>query len=281
MPRWKKVAIVGVGLIGGSIGLALRKRKLAKEVVGVGRRAASLRAAEQAGAVTATTLDLASGVQNAEFVVICTPVSGIVEQVREAALHCAAGAIITDAGSTKEHIVAALPSKFSRDVAFIGSHPMAGGEKSGPENASADLFVGRRVIVTPKRGGAPKKLKELVAFWLSLGAETIKMSPAAHDAAVAAISQTPHLIVAALAAATSLQHISLASTGFQDTTRIAAGDADLWRQILADNRDHVLKSLDKFETVLASFRQSLENDDHQKLKRLLETGKKHRDAVGD
>jgi prephenate dehydrogenase len=279
MKQWDTVAIVGVGLIGGSVGLALRERRLARTVVGIGRRAASLRKAKQHGAVTETTTNLPRGVAKADLVVVCTPVEKIVEQVRQAAEHCPAGALITDAGSTKATIVVALDDELRDGVAFVGSHPLAGSEKVGPEAARADLFDGRLVVITPTRRTQPKHVSQIEQFWQSLGARVVCMSPQAHDEAVAATSHLPHLLASALAAATPEDLLPLVAGGWLDTTRVAAGDVELWRQILSDNRLHVLKNLDKFEKVLSSFRTALERNDPAKIAKLLEQGKQTRDAV--
>ena len=283
MKRWETVTIIGVGLIGASIGLALRERRLATHVVGVGRRASSLRKAKQREAVTATTTNLARGVADAELIIVCTPVELIVDHVIEAAQHCHHGAIITDAGSTKAEIVRTLSTslKGNHVTDFVGSHPMAGSEKTGPLHARSDLFEDRVAVITPTARTSPAACKTLAGFWRSLGATVLQMSPREHDRSVAMISHLPHLISSALAAATPEGDLPLASTGWLDTTRIAAGDVELWRQILSDNRGDILKSLDKFEKVLASFRHALERDDQRKLVQLLEAGKQRREALGN
>jgi prephenate dehydrogenase len=275
------VAILGVGLIGGSIGLAMRRRGLSRRVVGVGRRESSLAKAMDVGAITEGTTDLVRGVAEAEMVVVCTPICNIVEYVRAAAEHAPQGAIITDAGSTKAEIVAALDGNLPRGASFVGSHPMAGSEKTGPEFADENLFVDRVTIVTPTAKTSPHALKVIEEFWQSLGARTVRMSPDEHDAAVAAISHLPHLAASALAAATPEKWISLAAGGWGDTTRIAAGDVELWRQILSVNRSHVLRSLEEFEKTLAWFREALARGDDAELVCLLEQGKSRRDALGN
>ncbi len=285
MKQWETVAIVGVGLIGGSIGLALRERKLARTIIGIGRRSASLQKAKQCGAVTATTTDLARGVAKADLIVVCTPVADIVAHVLQVADACPATALITDVGSTKVEIVGqldkALNSTGDSRATFVGSHPLAGSEKTGPQFARADLFENRSVIVTPTRS-TPKSAVELTkSTWESIGASVVIKTPRDHDRCVAAISHLPHLVASALANATPTADSYLAASGWHDTTRVAAADAELWRQILADNRLHVLKSLDKFERVLAKFRQALEKDDQNKLLKLLEAGKQHRESVGN
>ena len=285
MPRWDTVALIGVGLIGGSIGLALRDRGAAKQIVGIGRSASTLRRARRVGAVTATTTNLAKGVRDAELVIVCTPVETVVRFVLEAAEHAPPGSLFTDVASTKAAIVAELDRRrdrlASRKIRFVGSHPLAGSEKTGPQNARADLLDGRVVVVTPSARTRSADYREIERLWQHLGAKVLRQSPSAHDQAVAAISHLPHLVASALAAGTPTAALPLAAGGWLDSTRVAAGDVELWRQILADNRDHVLKSLSKFETVLTSFREALETEDDTRLVRLLKEGKRQRDAVGN
>ncbi len=282
MPRtpWNTVAIIGVGLIGGSIGLALRERKLAKRIVGIGRRSASLRKAKQLGAATETTLRLERGVADADLVVVATPIEQIVGNVREAAAGSRQGTLITDAGSTKATIVASLDGQIADGVRFVGSHPLAGSEKSGPAAATADLFVGRVVIVTPCATTPAGAAEEVADFWSALGATAFMMSPEQHDAALASTSHLPHLVASILAEATPRENLPLTATGWQDTTRIAAGDAELWTQILLDNRRNVLNSLARFEKTMQAARRAIERGDAKTLRRLLTEAKQVRDAVG-
>jgi prephenate dehydrogenase len=281
MQQRETVAILGVGLIGGSIGLAMRRRGLARRVIGIGRRASTLHKARERGAITDATTDLAAAVAQAELVVVCTPVCHIVEQVRAAAEHGRPGVLITDAGSIKGEIVAAIGDRLPKDAVFVGSHPMAGSEKTGPEFAEADLFEDRAAIVTPTVTTPAAAVEQIEDFWRSLGSRVYRMSPQEHDAAVAAVSHTPHLIASALAAATPETWLSLVGGGWLDTTRVAAGDVELWRQILAGNRAHALRSLQEFEKTLAGFRDALARGDDAALVDLLEQGKRRRDAVGN
>jgi prephenate dehydrogenase len=277
---WKNVAIIGVGLIGGSIGLALRERRLAKRVVGVGHRAASLRKAKRIGAVSETTLRLERGVEDADLVVVATPIAQIVDQVREAGVASRPGTLITDAGSTKATIVASLDGQLPDGVRFVGSHPLAGSEKSGPAAAIADLFVGRVAVVTPCPTTAAGAAEEAADFWSALGATVFMMSPEEHDAALASTSHLPHLIASLLAEVTPREDLPLTASGWQDTTRIAAGDAELWTQILMDNRRNVLNSLARFEKTMQAARRAIERGDAKTLRRLLTEAKAIRDAVG-
>lgn len=280
MDRVDTVAIIGVGLIGGSIGLALRRRKLARNVIGIGRRESSLSIARDRGAVTSATTVLNQGVADAELVVVATPVDQIVDHVRQAAAHCRPGALITDVGSTKTSIVEMLDGELERDVEFVGSHPLAGGEKAGPDFSRDDLFDGCVVIVTPTERTPPSAVERTVGFWTSLGASVCQMSPSAHDGAVAATSHLPHIVASTLAAATPQECLALVASGWRDTTRVAAGSPRLWEQILRQNRPRVLQSLDEFAKVLDSFRDALQRDDAERIAKILETGKRNRDAVG-
>lgn len=278
--EWNTVAIVGVGLIGGSVGAALRQNRLAARVVGVGRRASSLRQARHAGCIDAATTSIARGVADADLVVVCTPVRQIAEHVVEAAEHCPASALITDAGSTKAEIVAAVAKQSAGRINFVGSHPLAGSEKTGAQHARGDLFQGRLVLITPSRKTSQEAVRKITRFWRSLGGEIRQMTPRAHDQAVAAVSHLPHLIASAVSAATPARYLPLAAAGWQDTTRIAAADVGLWREIFHDNRDHLLKSLDRFENVLAKLRRAVECDDQSTITKLLQAGKENRDTVG-
>jgi prephenate dehydrogenase len=278
--KFNTVAIVGVGLIGGSIGLALRRRKLAREVVGIGRSTGSLRIARQVGAVDKTTTDLKRGVSKAELVVVCTPVKQIAQHVREAAAACPEGALITDAGSTKAQIVHDLDGSLGRGVRFVGSHPLAGGERSGAAQADAKLFVDRLVVLTPTDEAANGDVGTLRAFWTSLGARVIETSPEAHDEALAATSHLPHLLASTLASATPEELLDFTATGWADTTRIAAGDPELWTQIFLANRENLLNSLGRFESQLSVLKKAVQIKDRELLTTILTEAKRNRDAVG-
>lgn len=286
MRAWKTVAIVGVGLIGGSIGLALRRRGLAERVIGIGRRRESLEQALACGCVTEIATGVAGGVKDAELVVVCTPVEAIAGHVLEAARVCKSECVITDAGSTKAEIVAgvesALAARTDRKTPFVGSHPIAGSEKTGPQAAGPDLFEGRVCVLTPTEHSKPSACATVEEFWQALGAKTVRLTPEQHDAVVARTSHLPHLVAAALAAATPNDELFqfLLGSGWHDTTRIAAGDPELWRQILLANRGPTLKALADFETVLSTWRRALENVDSRLLTELLKEGKSRRDAMG-
>jgi prephenate dehydrogenase len=285
MARFHSVTIVGVGLIGGSIGLALRARKLADKVVGTGSRPATLATAQKLGAISHVAADLASAVADAEVVVVCAPVDQIVEAIEKLVPHCRPGTLVTDAGSTKAEIVAALAraaashKHWNPQVAFIGSHPLAGNEKTGPQHASAELFAGRTVIITPTAETRREDCARLHEFWTALGAKVVEMPPDEHDRALAATSHLPHLVAAAVAGATPEHYVELTAGGWQDLTRIAAGDPVLWRQILLANRANVLAALDDLSSRLTAWRRAIETQDIPELERLLTEAKRIRDTI--
>lgn len=280
MKQWDTVAIVGVGLIGGSIGMALRQKNLAKNVVGIGRRQASLRIARRVEAVTHTTIDLNKGVADAELVIVCTPVGQIVEHVRQAAAHCSERTLITDAGSTKQAIVSALDAGLAHGCRFLGGHPLAGSEKNGAANASPDLFEGRLAILTPTINTRAEDFDVLEEFWQSLGSVVVKMSPEEHDRAIALTSHLSHVVASALALTVPEQLFRLIGSGMLDTTRVASGDPDLWRQIIVQNRENVLKALEQYGAKLAAFHAALRDDHLDEITRFLTLAKKNRDALG-
>ena len=280
MKRFRTVAIVGVGLIGGSIGLALRQRGLVESLVGIGRRQASLRTARRVGAVTSTTVDLAKGVAESDLIVVCLPVGQIVECVRQVADHCPEGTLITDAGSTKRSIVEALDGRLPRGCRFLGSHPLAGSEKSGAAHATADLFEGRVAFLTPTRNTLAEDFDLLEQFWSNLGSMVIQMSAAEHDRVVSVTSHLPHAAAVALAAMLPEVYFRLSGSGFLDTTRLAGGNPEQWKQIFSLNRDNVVTALDQYQQQLTALRNAIRDGDVTALENFLTLAKKNRDALG-
>lgn len=279
--RFNTVAIVGVGLIGGSIGLALRRRGLADRVVGIGRRQTSLRTARRVGAVTNTTIDLEKGVVDADLVIVCSPVAQIGDHVRSAARHCPPETLLTDCGSAKQSIVEALDAPLPQGCRFLGGHPLAGSEKSGPSYAKADLFEGRVTILTPTPTTQATDFDLLEQLWSDLGSVVVQMPADEHDRALAVTSHLPHAVAVALAGTLPEGYFRLSGAGFQSASRLAAGSPELWKQILSMNRDHVLSALSLFEGQLGALRDAIQEGDEAALENLLKKAKKTRDALGN
>ena len=280
-PPWPSVAIVGAGLIGGSVGLALKARRLVGHVIGVGRTPASLAEARQRGIVDETTTDLAAGVAQADLVVVASAVSTIgplLDRIDEAARP---GTLLTDAGSTKGSIVARWERRRkSRRCRFVGAHPIAGSHRRGPVAADAGLFEGRLTVVTPAKGTPESDASQVAEFWSALGSTVFLMPPKVHDRILAATSHAPHLIAAALAAATPADVTRFTAGGWRDSTRIAAGDPALWADILLDNAAEVARALARVRRISDRLIEALEAGDRKTLLDLLQRAKERRDAVG-
>jgi prephenate dehydrogenase len=275
------LTIVGVGLIGGSIGLAARRRGLAARVIGAGRQAASLERAREVGAIDEVCLDVVEAVRRTDVAVFCTPVNLIAEQILAAAPRCANGTLLTDAGSTKGAIVRALDGKLPAGVTFVGSHPLAGSEKRGPEHADADLFQGRVTVVTPTPRTDSATVERTVAFWQALDSRVIVMEPDEHDRALAMTSHLPHLLASALAGILPPKLRDLTATGFRDTTRVAAGDPSIWTGIFLQNRAALVEALGKLQDQIIDFKKALMTSDQAAIDALLACGKRSRDALGN
>jgi prephenate dehydrogenase len=279
-PSVGTLAIVGVGLIGGSIGLAAKRRGVARRVLGVGRQQSSLDEALAVGAVDEVFLDAAEALRRANLAVFCTPVDRIAEQVVDLASVCAAGTLLTDAGSTKAGIVHNIEGRLPAGVAFVGSHPLAGSEKRGPGFADAALFQGRLTVVTQTPRTDPAALEKITGFWRALGSRVRIMSPEDHDRALALTSHLPHLAAAALVGLLPAELRELTATGFRDTTRIASGDPELWTGIFAQNRPAMMEAVGQLQDWLSGFKTALLAEDWYTIDALLAQAKRTRDALG-
>jgi cyclohexadieny/prephenate dehydrogenase len=275
----KSISIIGVGLIGGSIGLAVKKQNLAAEVVGIGRRQSSLDRALAAGTVSRATLDLADGVRDAELVIVCSPVGLIADHVRQSAEHCPEGTLITDAGSTKSGLAEQLEGKLPRGCRFVGSHPLAGSEKSGPDHAFAELYEGRLAILTPTERSLPDDIALLETFWARLGANVVRLSPDEHDRIMAMTSHLPHAVSVALAATLTEGNAEWTGSGFRDTSRLAAGSPTVWTDIFSQNREHMLCAIREFQAQLGDLYDAIELNDSARLNQLLAEVKAKRDSL--
>jgi prephenate dehydrogenase len=261
----RRLAVVGVGLLGGSVAKAARAQGIAREVIGIGRDAGRLAAAVDDGALDRATTDLADGLRDADFVVLAAPVLTIEDLLARMWDVAAADAIVTDVGSSKAAIVRKAEALARRrPLMFVGSHPMAGSEKSGYSVARADLFQGALVVVTPTEASEPRAVKAVTAFWEHLGARVTALDPDAHDVAVAAISHLPHLVACALVDAVAKEvpgALPIAARGFRDTTRIAAGDPRMWQEIFLANRAALGAALGAFRRALDELQALVEAGD--------------------
>uniref|UniRef100_A0A7C2IFF7 Prephenate dehydrogenase n=1 Tax=Ammonifex degensii TaxID=42838 RepID=A0A7C2IFF7_9THEO len=280
-----RVAIIGLGLIGGSLGMALRRVGLAAEVVGVGRNYENLRLAVEVGAADWVTTDPKSGVAGAAVVVVAAPVSTVGPVITEIAPFLSPGTVVTDVGSTKAAIVRAVePVAAAHSFFFVGGHPMAGSEKTGVRNADPYLFENAYYVLTPTPATDPDALEKVRQMAEGVGARVIKLAPEIHDFYVAAVSHLPHCVAAALVNTIGVLAereavLPLAAGGFRDTTRVAAGDAALWRDILLSNREAVLAMLGRYREVLQELADLLSAGDTAGLEEWLKKAHLLRQAV--
>jgi len=276
---FERVCIVGVGLIGGSMGLAVRSREKTCRVVGVGHRKTSIDRALETGAIDEGTLDAAEGIKDADLVVLATAVGLIARLGKEIASSLPKGCIVTDVGSTKSEIVASLEAVLPAGVHFVGGHPIAGSEQRGIDAARADLFQGKVCVLTPTPRTDPHAMRRLADFWTALGARVVTLSPVEHDATLARTSHLPHVAAAALIASLRSPDTAFAGTGLRDTTRVASGDVELWCDILLTNRDAVLDAMNVFTAEMEELRRAVETGDRKQLASLLAAARARRDEL--
>jgi prephenate dehydrogenase len=273
MTLFKKVTIVGIGLLGGSLGLAIKKKKLAGSVVGFFRHKDKIRQALQMGFLDAGTDDFREAIRESDFIILASPVSDIIKRLRELK-KLKTKALLTDIGSTKSEIV-----KTGRGLNFIGSHPLAGSEKSGMAHARGNLFKGSLCLLTPPHEVSSLSLAKLSRFWKCLGTKTIVLSCDEHDRILAFVSHLPHVAAFALMKTIPNKTLSFAAGGLKDTTRIALSNPKIWNDILLSNKKRVLKSIKAFEETLAEIKKALLENDTSKLTSLLAQAQKKRKQI--
>lgn len=260
MPR--NLTIIGLGLLGGSIGLGVRKFISDCKIMGCAHRPDSLIQAQHLGAVDEWTLDIPQAVREADLVVLCMPVGQIPDWIDKIGPHLKPGAVVTDVGSTKASICAA-GEKMSGPGVFVGSHPMAGGEKTGVACARAELFQGATCVVTPTVATDPSSADQVEAFWTRLGMRVVRHDPKTHDRLVAWISHLPHAVAAAVVGVQTEASLDLRGKGWTDTTRIAAGDPGLWRDIFMENRENLIDAIHELKTELSELTELLKSGQAQ------------------
>ena len=273
-----RIAVVGLGLLGGSVAKAAKSRGIAETVVGVTRRPETLEAALRTGAVDLASSDLAEGVRGAELLVLGTPLFAMPAVLGKAAPHLGAGALVTDVGSVKGILAERLPGLLPEGVSYVGAHPMAGSHQSGFSHATADLFEGAACILSPTPHTPRARVARVAEFWTALGARVLERDPAAHDAQVAWVSHVPHAIAFAFAHALSKAPrgaAELRGSGFRDFTRIALSDPELWAEILVSNCKAVSGPLREVGEQLARLGRILEAGDAEAAERFISAAREH------
>ncbi len=262
--RFDTVTLIGVGLLGGSLGLALKQHGLARRILGVGHRPETLQKAIARGAIDEAFASVGDAAPGSDLIVICTPAATVPSYLDAVRPLCGKSAVVTDVASTKRDICVHAKRAWAEPYRFVGSHPMAGSEKFGPEHATPDLFEGSVCFVEAMNGHATDAHAVVSELWSALGARVVPIDPAAHDLLAARTSHVPHVIAAALARLTMASNDSLrafAGGGFRDTTRIADGRPELWRDICLTNADAVGKILAEMRKDLAAFESALARND--------------------
>jgi len=272
------VCIIGPGLIGGSIGLGLKKRNLAKTIIGVGHRASSLEKALKMHAIDIGILNDEEAVKDADIVILATSVNKIIDTGKKIIPLMKSNAIRTDVGSTKKHIVEQITYNMRKDITFVGAHPIAGSEQRGVEFASPDLFEGCTCIITPL-GNHTKEVETISQLWRLLGAKIKYLTPEQHDEILAFASHLPHLAASCLINAIKEEYLVCGASGLRDTTRVASGDPELWVDIFCQNRENIIKSIEQFMAELSGFRNDLINKNNAKILDRLKNAKLSRDNV--
>jgi cyclohexadieny/prephenate dehydrogenase len=271
-PNFDRIALIGFGLIGGSIARAAREQGLATEVVTTARSAASRARVVELGVVDRVVETNAEAVKGADLVILCIPVGACGAVAAEIAPHLKPGAIVSDVGSVKAAIVKDMAPYLPASVHFVPAHPVAGTENSGPDSGFAELFINRWCILTPPEGTDTDAVEKLRAFWSAIGAKVEIMTPEHHDLVLAITSHLPHLIAYTivgtadeLAQVTSSEVIKFSAGGFRDFTRIAASDPTMWRDVFLANKEAVLEMLGTFNEDLSKLTRAIRRGDGEAL----------------
>lgn len=282
--HWSKITLIGVGLLGGSLGLAIKRHRLADRVEGFVRRQASVDECVEAGVVDHATRDLLGAVRDADLVVFCTPLSQMKELAAAMLPALKRNAIVTDVGSVKGSVVRDLEGVIrGGGGSFLGSHPMAGSHKTGVGAAKVGLFEGAMCVITPTPRTAPEAIGALETFWTAVGCRLLRLTPELHDEFVGRSSHLPHVVAAELAnyvlsPAHSREQALLCASGFRDTTRIASGSPEMWRDIAMANRKNLARVIGVFVEDLQEFQLALENGDPKTVHDFFEKARERREA---
>ena len=271
-PPFKRIALIGFGLIGGSIARAAREQRLAGEIFATARSAQSRARVEELGIVDRVVETNADAVKDADLVILCIPVGACGPVAQQIAPHLAQGAIVSDVGSVKGAVVRDMAPYLPDNVHFIPAHPVAGTEHSGPDSGFAELFIDRWCILTPPEGADPNAVERLRAFWAGLGARVEIMTSDHHDMVLAITSHLPHLIAYTivgtadeLEGVTQSEVLKFSAGGFRDFTRIAASDPTMWRDVFLTNKDAVLEMLGTFNEDLSKLTRAIRRGDGEAL----------------
>ncbi|MFH1397671.1 MAG: prephenate dehydrogenase/arogenate dehydrogenase family protein [Candidatus Omnitrophota bacterium] len=275
MKKFNKVAVIGLGLIGGSIALCLKKQKLSRKIVGVSLHKDTLLFARKNKIVDdcSQNLDIIRG---ADLVILATPIDVILKLAPQIAKLIPKDCLVTDVGSTKNKIV----RKFSRIFPnFVGSHPLAGSEQRGIKNSQHSLFLKSLCIITPQKNTNQQSLNKISELWRRVGADTIILSPLEHDKILSYVSHLPHVVVFSLMKTVPVEYLKFAAGSLKDATRIAASPSNIWIDIFLSNKQDILKVIKSFSNNLQALKQAILRDDRSRIRKILESAKQKRESL--
>lgn len=272
MKKFNKIVIIGTGLIGGSLGLALKKKDLAGQIIGLSRKKANANLAKRCKAIDIVGRSL-EVVKDADLVILATPVDIILKLAPKIAKQIKKDCCVIDVGSSKEKIVARLDKIIPN---FVGCHPLAGSEKRGAKNIQPDIFFGCTCILTPTEKTNQNTLNKIKLFWQKIGAKTVLLTPQAHDRALSLTSHLPHALAFALINSVPDNLLNLSAGGLKDITRIAASDPKLWSQIFLSNRNNLICAFASFQDKINALKTALRNNDRRSLIKILNAAKNKR-----
>jgi prephenate dehydrogenase len=286
MKLFRKMTVIGVGLLGASLAKACKERGLVEEISGYGRNRENLEKAKALKIIDHCPADLGAAVKDADLIVLCTPVSTLVPLMQNMASKVQSGTLITDVGSVKEPIVSGIDKLVPKGVFFVGSHPIAGGENSGLEASTANLYQDAKCIVTPTDATDKTALEKISALWQAVGMKVVSLSAEEHDFIFGAVSHLPHIVayalmntLGALKTPDGREVTAYSGAGLRDITRIASSDPVMWRDICLSNREHSLNLIDLFQNKLEEIRSTIERGDGQELKEEFIAANKYRLSV--
>ena len=286
MKLFKKMTVIGVGLLGASLAKACRKYNLVEEISGYGRNLANLEKAKSKGIVDHYTVDLGKAVKGSDLIVLCTPVSKIVPLIKTLLPYLKMGAVITDVGSVKGQLVHEADNLMPEGIFFVGSHPIAGGEKSGLDASREDLYFDAKCILTPTPKTNSQALEKVGALWESVGMDILTLDADEHDFVFGAVSHLPHIVAYALMNTLGTlrtnqdnEVTAYSGAGLKDITRIASGDPVMWRDICLSNQKHSLDLINRFQKTLSELSSLIEKNDGQALEEAFVAANKYRMKV--
>ena len=284
-PLFRQITICGVGLIGGSLALVAREQGLIERAVGLGRTLTNLEVAHNRGMIDLATQDPVEAAQGADLVMLAVPIRTMPALLRTMIPHLPPNAVITDVGSVKGWVVRELEPLLKPGMSLVAVHPVAGKETTGADAADRELFVNRRVIVTPSKTSMPEAIDKIEALWRATGANVERLDPDAHDRILAHSSHLPQIVASTLAASLKDERIAgklaieYGAGGLRDTTRLAASSVEMWRDILLTNREAIVEALKAFGATLAEFQKALEAGNEDQISALFERGRTMRQLL--